>query len=123
MLSIYLLLWKGLFGGMFKWRFFSIFGLDQLSFNSKFIESQFIGKAYIANAALGAILGLVSIHQAAGSWMRVFGLLIKFHPLLFLPIFGFVTFDPTPKGKPQNFLFGFVIISSTCLGEAVDPRV
>ena len=62
---------KGLFGGIFTWRFIAIFCLNQLSFNFKFIESQFDGKTYIANAvwvsAFGAILGLLSIHRAASS--------------------------------------------------------
>ena len=118
---------KGLFGGIFTWRFIAIFCLNQLSFNFKFIESQFDGKTYIANAvcvsALGAILGLVSTHRAVGSWKTVFGLLVKFPPLLFLPIFGFVTFGPTPKGEAQNSLFRCVIISGTCPSGSVGPSL
>ena len=94
---------KGLFGGIFTWRFIAIFVLNQLSFKMKFFEAQFDGETYLENAVcistLGAALGLVSIHRAVGSWEAVFRLVLKFPPLLFLPIFGFVTFGATPKGE------------------------
>ena len=108
---------KGFFGGIFTWRFIAIFCLNQLSFNLKFVESQFDGKTYIANAAcvstFGIILGLVSIYRTVGSWKTVIGLVVKFPPLLFLPVFGFVTFGVTPKGETQHSLLRCVIISST----------
>ena len=89
---------KGLFGGIFTWRFIAIFILNQLSFKIKFIEAQFDGETYIANVAcvstLGAFLGLLSVQRAVGSWKTVFP------PLLFLPIFGFVTFGVAPNGEP-----------------------
>ena len=94
---------RGLFGGIFTWRFFAMFGLNQLSFKIKFVEEQFNGETYIANAVcvstFGVVLGLVSIHRAAGSLKAAFSLVLNFPPLLFLPIFGFVTFGATPKGK------------------------
>ena len=98
---------KGLFGGIFTWRFIAIFVLNQLSFKMKFFEAQFDGETYLENAVcistLGAALGLVSIHRAVGSWEAVFRLVLKFPPLLFLPIFGFVTFGATPKGEALLF--------------------
>ena len=73
----------------------------------KFFEAQFDGETYLENAVcistLGAALGLVSIHRAVGSWKAVFSLVLKFPPLLFLPIFGFVTFGATPKGEALLF--------------------
>ena len=94
---------KGFFGGIFTWRFIAIFVLNQLCFKIKFVQAQFDGGTYIANAVcvltLGAILGLFSIHQAVGSWKSVFSLLLKFPPLLFLPIFGFATFGVSPSGE------------------------
>ena len=94
---------KGFFGGIFTWRFIAIFVLNQLCFKIKFVQAQFDGGTYIANAVcvltLGAILGLFSIHQAVGSWKSVFSLLLKFPPLLFLPIFGFATFGVSPNGE------------------------
>ena len=95
---------KGLFGGIFTWRFIAIFILNQLSLKIKIFESQFDGETYIANvvcvSTLGLVMCLFSIHQAVGSWETVFSLLLKFPPLLFLPIFGFVTFGVTPNGEP-----------------------
>ena len=44
----------------------------------------------------------MSIHRATGSWKAVFSLLLKFPPLLFLPIFGFVTFGANLKGKAKD---------------------
>ena len=97
---------RGLFGGIFTWRFFAMFGLNQISFKIKFKENQFNGETYIVNAVcvstFGVVLGLVSIHRAAGSWKAVFSLLLKFPPLLFLPIFGFVTFGANLKGKAKD---------------------
>ena len=94
---------KGLFGGIFTWRFIAIFVLNQLSFKIKFFEAQFDGETYLANAvcvsSIGVALALVSIRQAVGSWEAVFALVLKFPPLLFLPVFGFVTFGATPKGE------------------------
>ena len=94
---------KGIFGGIFNWRFIAVFCLNQLSFNFKFVKSQFDGETYIANAVsvstLGVVLGLVSIRRAVGSWKTVLGLILKFPPLLFLPVFGFVTFGFAPKGE------------------------
>ena len=94
---------KGLFGGIFTWRFIAIFVLNQLSFKIKFFEAQFDGESYLANAvcvsSIGVALALVSIRQAVGSWEAVFALVLKFPPLLFLPVFGFVTFGATPKGE------------------------
>ena len=94
---------NGLFGGIFTWRFIAIFILNQLSFKLKFIEAQFDGETYIANVAcvstLGVILGLFSMNRAVGSWKTVFSLLLRFPPLLLLPIFGFVTFGVTPNGE------------------------
>ena len=83
-----------------------MFGLNQLSFKIKFVEEQFNGETYIANAVcvsiFGLVLGLASIHRAAGSWKAAFSLVLKFPPILFLPIFGFVTFGATPKGKAKE---------------------
>ena len=83
-----------------------MFGLNQLSFKIKFMQEQFNGDMYIANAVcvstFGLVLGLASIHQAAGSWKTTFGLVLKFPPLLFLPIFGFFTFGATPKGEAKE---------------------
>ena len=94
---------KGLFGGIFTWRFIAIFVLNQLSFKIKFFEAQFDGETYLANAvcvsSIGVALALISIRQAVGSWEAVFALVLKFPPLLFLPVFGFVTFGATPKGE------------------------
>ena len=94
---------NGLFGGIFTWRFIAIFVLNQLSFKIKFFEAQFDGETYLANAvcvsSIGVALALVSIRQAVGSWEAVFALVLKFPPLLFLPVFGFVTFGATPKGE------------------------
>ena len=94
---------KGLFGGIFTWRFIAMFVLNQLSFKIKFFEAQFDGETYLANAvcvsSIGVALALVSIRQAVGSWEAVFALVLKFPPLLFLPVFGFVTFGATPKGE------------------------
>ena len=94
---------KGLFGGIFTWRFIAIFVLNQLSFKIKYFEAQFDGETYLANAvcvsSIGVALALVSIRQAVGSWEAVFALVLKFPPLLFLPVFGFVTFGATPKGE------------------------
>ena len=68
------------------------------------MNAQFDGETYIANvvciSTFGVVLGLLSIHRAVGSWKTVFSLLLKFPPLLFLPIFGLVTFGPSPNGKP-----------------------
>ena len=81
-------------------------GLNQLSFKIKFVEEQFNGETYIANAVcvstFGVVLGLVSIHRAAGSWRAAFSLALKFPPVLFLPVFGFVTFGTTPTGKEKE---------------------
>ena len=94
---------KGIFGGMFTWRFMAIFALNQFGFKIKFVEEQFYVATFIMNAVcvstFGAVLGLFSIHQAVGSWRTVFSLVLKFPPLLFLPIFGFVTFGAAPKGE------------------------
>ena len=98
---------KGLFGGIFTWRFIAIFVLNQLSFKIKFFEAQFDGETYLANAvcvsSIGVALALISIRQAVGSWEAVFALVLKFPPLLFLPVFGFVTFGATPKGEAWLF--------------------
>ena len=70
---------KGLFGGIFTWRFIAIFILNQLSFKIKFTEAQFDGETYIANVAcvstLGVVLGLLLVYRAVGSWKTVFSLL------------------------------------------------
>ena len=74
-------------------------------FKIKFLSAQFNGDMYIANAicvsTFGLVLGLASIHRASGSWKTTFSLALKFPALLFLPVFGFVTFGPTPKGKAK----------------------
>ena len=104
--SCFMLPRRGFFGGILTWRFFAMFGLNQLSFKIKFMQEQFNGDMYIANAVcvstFGLVLGLASIHQAAGSWKTTFGLVLKFPPLLFLPIFGFFTFGATPKGEAKE---------------------
>ena len=83
-----------------------MFGLNQWGFKIKFLQEQFNGETYIANAVcistFGLILGLVSIHRATGSWKNVFSFVLKFPPLIFLPIFGFVTFGATSKGKAKS---------------------
>ena len=83
-----------------------MFGLNQLSFKIKFLQEQFNGDMYIANAVcvstFGLALGLASIQRATCSWKTTFGLVLKFPALLFLPVFGFVTFGPTPKGKTKE---------------------
>ena len=93
----------GLLGGVFTWRFIAIFVLNQLCFKIKFMNAQFDGETYIANvvciSTFGVVLGLLSIHKAVGSWKTVFSLLLKFPSLLFLPIFGLVTFGPSPNGE------------------------
>ena len=90
--------------GLFTWRFFAIVALNQFSLKIKLVEAQFYGgETFITNAAcvsiLGLVLGLMSIQRAVGSWRNIFGLLLKFPPLLLLPIFGFVTFGPAPDGE------------------------
>ena len=95
---------RGLFCGIFTWRFFAIVALNQFSLKIKLVEAQFYGEeTFITNAAcvsiLGLVLGLMSIQRAVGSWRNVFRLLLKFPPLLLLPIFGFVTFGRAPKGE------------------------
>ena len=91
---------RGLFSGILTWRFFAIVALNQFSFKIKWY-----GETFIANAAcvssLGLVLGLISIHRAVGSWRTVFSLILKFPPLLLLPIFGFVTFGRPPKGETR----------------------
>ena len=93
----------GLFSGILTWRFIAIVALNQFSFKIKLDEKQFYGETFIVNAAsvssLGLVLGLVSIQRAVGSWRDVFSLVLKFPPLVILPIFGFVTFGPAPKGE------------------------
>ena len=83
-----------------------MFGLNQLGFKIKFLQAQFNGDMYIANAicfsTFGLVLGLASIHRASGKWKTTFSLALKFPALLFLPVFGFVTFGPTPKGKTKE---------------------
>ena len=96
---------RGLFGGLFTWRFMAIVALNQFGFKIKFVEPEFYGETFIMNAVclstFGAFLGLFSIHRAVGSWRTVFSLVLKFPPLLFLPIFGFVTFGVAPKGESE----------------------
>ena len=95
----------GLFGGIFTWRFFAAVALNQFGLKIKLVEfvGEFYDETFIANAAcfssFGAVLGLFSIHRAVRSWRTVFSLLLKFPPLLFLPVFGFVTFGLAPNGE------------------------
>ena len=97
---------KGLFGGIFTWRFMAVFMLHQLSYKIKLNEVHFDGDTYIANvvcvSTVGMVLGLLSIHRAVRSWKTVFSLIFKFPPLLLSPIFGIVTFGVTPKGEPLH---------------------
>ena len=100
--------------GLFTWRFFAIVALNQFSFKIKLVEAQFYGEeTFLANAAcvstLSLVLGLVSIHRAVGSWRSVFSLVLKFPPLLLLPIFGFVTFGRAPKGETRVNVFENVV--------------
>ena len=48
---------KGLFGGIFTWRFIAMFVLNQLSFKLKFFEAQFDGETYLANVVCVSTLG------------------------------------------------------------------
>ena len=95
----------GLFGGILTWRFIASVTLNLIAFKIKWAEAQYYGETFIANAVcvstLGVVLGLVSIHQAVGSWRNVFSLILNFPPLLLLPVFGFVTFGLAPEGKTQ----------------------
>ena len=90
----------GLFGGIFTWRFVAMVALNQFGFKIKLDD---YGETFVANAAcvsiLGVVLGLVLIHRAVGSWRSLFGLVLKFPPLLLLPVFGFVTFGAAPNGE------------------------
>ena len=94
---------KGLFGGILTWRFIAIVFLSECSFKIKFGEREFYEDTFIANAvcvsSLGLVLGLISMKRAVSSWSKVFSVLLKFPPLILLPIFGFVTFGRTPEGE------------------------
>ena len=94
---------QGLFGGILTWKFFAVDILNALSFKIKFDEAQFNGETYIANVGCNVILGLVvvliSMRGMSVDWKTKLGLILKFPPLLILPIFGFVTFGQSPKGE------------------------
>ena len=94
----------GLFGGILSWRFIAIFVLNQFSFKIKFYCETFIANAACVSS-FGVILGLVSIHRAVGNWRTVFSLILKFPPLILLPVFGFVTFSRAPIGETRFNLF------------------
>ena len=98
---------QGLFGGILAWRFYAIQVLNVISFNIKFVEAQFNGESYIVNVVVNAILGLllviVSMHSLSGHWKTKLSLVLKFPPILILPIFGFITFGRSPIGK--KFVF------------------
>ena len=93
-----------LFGGIFTWRFFAAVALNQFSFKIKFYCETFIANA-AAVSIFGVVLGLVSIHRAVGNWRTVFSLILKFPPLLLLPVFGYVTFGRAPIGETRFNLF------------------
>ena len=94
-------------GGIISWRFIAIFVLNQLSFKIKyqleFDEGYVDEDTYATNlftvSVLGIILGLISMRRVTGSLKAVLALWLQFPPLLLLPMFGFVTFGPTPKGE------------------------
>ena len=98
---------QGLFGGILTWRFFAIHVLNALSFKIKFDEAQFNGETYImtvgANAIFGIALAFFSMRGLSANWIAKISLVLKFPPILILPIFGFVTFGPTPKGEDKTF--------------------
>ena len=98
---------QGLFGGILTWRFFAIHILNALSFKIKFDEAQFNGETYImtvgANAIFGIALAFFSMRGLSANWTAKISLVLKFPPILILPIFGFVTFGPTPKGEDEIF--------------------
>ena len=101
----------GLFGGILSWRFIAIFVLNQCSFKIKFLCETFIANATCVSS-LGVVLGLVSIHRAVGNWRTVFSLILKFPPLLILPVFGFATFGPAPEGETRGEGAGIVVSKS-----------
>ena len=84
-----------------------MFVLNQLSFKIKyqleFDEGHVDEETYATNlftvSVLGIILGLISMRRVTGSLKAVLALWLQFPPLLLLPMFGFITFGPTPKGE------------------------
>ena len=93
-------------GGIISWRFIAMFALNQLSFKTKyqleFDEGHVDEDTYITNllivSILGILLSFISMRRVTGSLKAVLALWLQFPPLLLLPMFGFVTFGPTPKG-------------------------
>ena len=104
-----LLIWtnKIASGGIISWRFIAMFALNQLSFKTKyqleFDEGHVDEDTYITNllsvSILGILLSFISMRRVTGSLKAVLALWLQFPPLLLLPMFGFVTFGPTPKGE------------------------
>ena len=84
-----------------------MFALNQLSFKTKyqleFDEGHVDEDTYITNllsvSILGITLGFISMRRVTGSLKAVLALWLQFPPLLLLPMFGFVTFGPTPQGE------------------------
>ena len=85
----------GVLTGLYTWRFFVAFIINNIGTHSKMSWSRnelttMLNMA--SNYLVSAAIALHSLHQGLGSWGRTGEMVMKFPALIILPTFGYFTF-------------------------------